>query len=202
MKTPSLIDILKEPTEQKIIGAVFDAVQEERPEPNLDDFAQETQEDAPQETQEDAPQKTPTEAPPQEPIKKEITLEDATNTASMVVASYDALQTLTFPFLYQRALFTKEERQTLKNIKVKMRQSGVASLDEHEQILFDKYTTYSDIKDSVSFTEDETQLIIQPLAEVFKKYNISLGPEMLLLGALATVSLPRFLPFFTPLEKL
>lgn len=202
MITPDLIEILKEPTEHKqesFVSSDFgfsspDVVVEaepikKAPTPNLEDFEPE-------------PINLDSEEPPKQEIKKEISLTESKKTAEMVVATYDAIQTLTFPFLYQRSIFTKKERQLLKDIKVKMRQSGIASLNEEEQNLFDKYTTYSDLKDNVAFTDNETNLILEPLAKVFKKYNVSLGPEILLLSALATVSLPRFLPLFTPLEKL
>ena len=202
MKTPNLIDILSEPTEHKQPSFLetsentktedFQTIDTEIPEPpkvNLDDFAPEIEKRNPPE-------------PVKPEVKKTLSFSEQKESAKMVVATYDAIQTLTFPFLYKKALFSREELKMLNNIKVKMRQDGETSLTEEEVQLYDKYTTLEDLSQNVGFTEEEAELIIQPLAKVFAKYNISIGPELLLIGSLATVSLPRFLPFFSPLEKL
>ena len=68
--------------------------------------------------------------------------------------------------------------------------------------MLDKYDTFLQLKDSVPFTDMESKALIDPLAKILKKYNMSLGPEIMLFTALATVSVPRFLPLFTPLERM
>ncbi len=198
MITPDLIDILAEKTVSKpdtnSTAVPFEDttaadIMAEKPTPNISDFEPE-------------PTPEPIAAPKTEVELPKLSFSEQKETAKMVVATYDAIQTLSFPYLYKKSLFSKKELKQLQDIKVSLRQNGVASLTEKEQILYDKYTTLEDLSDSVGFTEEEANLIIEPLAKVFQKYNISLGPELVLIGALMTISAPRFLPFFSPLEKL
>ena len=114
MKTLDLIDILNEPTEIKSIFT----------EPDPDDFL--THEE-PDETgsfdifssdrgADDEP------APDKNEEKTFLSDDEYRDNASMIVGTIDALQTLSLPFLYQRSMFTREERLRLKEIK-KMQQS-------------------------------------------------------------------------------
>jgi len=195
MKTPDLIDILKEPTEKKSIFT----------EPDPDDFLQ------PEKTEENGSfdfftaDSTSDDEKPSPDKKEEKTFlsdDEYRDNASMVVGTIDALQTLTLPFLYQRAMFTRDERLRLKQIKQMQQSDEELILTEEDQILLDKYDTFLQLKDSVPFTDMESKMLIDPLAKIFKKYNMSLGPEIMLFTALATVSVPRFLPLFTPLERM
>ena len=195
MKTPDLIDILKEPTESKSIFT----------EPDPDDFL--TSEDT-----EDSHSfdmfSTYTGADDEDPLPEKneektfLSDDEYRENASMIVGTIDALQTLTLPFLYQRSMFTREERLRLKEIKKMQQSDEELFLTEDDQVLLDKYDTFLQLKDSVPFTDMESKMLIDPLAKIFKKYNMSLGPEIMLFTALATVSIPRFLPLFSPLERL
>ena len=195
MKTPDLIDILKEPTEKKSIFTEPDPddfIQPEEPEGNsaFDIFSSDAGADD--------------EYTPEEPTEQKTFLSDDEyrDNASMVLGTIDALQTLTLPFLYQRSMFTRDERLRLKQIKKMQQSEEELILTEEDQILLDKYDTFLQLKDSVPFTDMESKMLIDPLAKIFKKYNMSLGPEIMLFTALATVSVPRFLPLFTPLERM
>lgn len=193
MKTPDLIDILKEPTEKKSIFT----------QPDPDDFLQPDESDTNNESNFfSSANQTPEEKEPAEKEKTFLTDDEYRDNASMVVGTIDALQTLTLPFLYQRAMFTREERMRLKQIKQMQQSDEELVLTEEDQVLLDKYDTFLQLKDSVPFTDMESKMLIDPLAKIFKKYNMSLGPEIMLFTALATVSVPRFLPLFTPLERM
>ena len=195
MKTPDLIDILNEPTESKSIFK----------EPDPDDFL--THEE-PDETGSFDIFSSVTGADDEEPAPEKneektfLSDDEYRDNASMIVGTIDALQTLSLPFLYQRSMFTREERLRLKDIKKMQQSDDELVLTEDDQSLLDKYDTFLQLKDSVPFTDMESKALIDTLAKILKKYNMSLGPEIMLFTALATVSVPRFLPLFTPLERL
>lgn len=195
MKTPDLIDILNEPTESKSIFT----------EPDPDDFL------TPEDTEDSHSFdmfSTDTGADDEEPVTEKneektfLSDDECRENASMIVGTIDALQTLTLPFLYQRSMFTREERLRLKKIQKMQQSDDEIVLNEDDQSLLDKYDTFLQLKDSVPFTDMESKALIEPLAKILKKYNMSLGPEIMLFTALATVSIPRFLPLFSPLERL
>ena len=195
MKTPDLIDILKEPTEKKSIFT----------EPDPDDFLQPEESDESGSfdffsTDSGADEEEPTDNKTEE--KTFLSDDEYRDNATMVVGTIDALQTLSLPFLYQRSMFTRDERLRLKQIKKMQQSDEELILTEDDQVLLDKYDTFLQLKDSVPFTDMESKMLIDPLAKIFKKYNMSLGPEIMLFTALATVSVPRFLPLFTPLERM
>ncbi len=192
-----LISLLKEPTEPKSEGIQQDdflnnpetTIQEPKStEPNPDDFAQPI-ETEPQQVQEVIVKK---------PRLSEREYEEQ---AEISIAFLDSLQTLTLPWLYQQSLFTKDERKKLKELNEKYKKPEVELTKEDQQLL-EKYHIYKELSDNVPYTEKEVQLLKGPLAKVFSKYNIQLGPEVLLLSALAYVSAPRYLPLLGKLENL
>lgn len=206
MKTPEsnnsnvdLIDILKEPPEPKnegikqtdfqLPGEETTIINEEPPKAqvNPSDF-----QPNPEPQPEPQPQKT------QKPRLSESEYEEQ---AEMTIALFDGLQTLTLPWLYQKSMFTKKELEQLKEINKKY-QEKVTELTEEDLILQEKYRTYKELCDEVPYKEKEIDLMKSPLAKVFSKYNIQLGPEFMLLTALAYVSIPRYLPLFSKLENI
>lgn len=185
-----LIDILKEPTEFK-------------PETNLDDF--ELPKD---DTIKANPDDFDIKEEPLQNIKEEVpsgkprlSENEYAEQAEMTIALFDGLQTLTLPWLYQKSLFTKEERKKLKELSDKLKKD-VVELTEEDIKLREKYHTYKELSDNVPYTEKEVELLKGPLAKVFSKYNVQLGPEFILFSALAYVSVPRYLPLFSKLENL
>ncbi len=193
MKIPDLIDILQEPTETKSIlqkTNPLDFLTEENTKVtentdflNVEDPGEKEDENIVEE-------------------KQPVTEEDYKQNATMIVGTIDLLQTLSLPFLYQRSMFTKEERLRLKVLKKSQTDQGETTYSEDDLILLDKYNTFLELKENISFSEMESNALIDPLSTIMQKYKLSLGPEIMLFTALATVTLPRFLPILTPLEKL
>jgi hypothetical protein len=58
-----------------------------------------------------------------------------------------------------------------------------------------------ELKKMVPFEDKERELLINPLAQIYSKYNVQIGPEFLLLTALFTISLPRVLSLFNRMEN-
>lgn len=190
-----LIDILQEPTELKSEGIKeFDfqpqtteqpiAVEQPKAEINPDDF-----------------NLNPPQPQPEQPQKPRLSESEYAEQAEMSIALFDGLQTLTLPWLYQKSMFSKKEREQLKQLNEKRKQPEV-ELTEDDLQLEEKYRTYKQLCDQIPYTEKEVELLKGPLAKVFSKYNIQLGPEFMLFTALAYVSIPRYLPLFSKLENL
>jgi hypothetical protein len=205
-ETPSnidLIDILKEPTEPKNEGlkqsdflnasknvASDNVATEIKAAINADDF--------------ELPPPPPPDQPPiepQKPSKPRLSESEYEEQAEMSIALFDGLQTLTLPWLYQKSMFTRKELEQLKALNEKKRQPEV-ELTEEDLKLEEKYRTYKELCDEVPYKEKEIEMLKSPLAKVFSKYNIQLGPEFMLFTALAYVSVPRYLPLFSKLENL
>ena len=195
MITPSLIDILKVPTEIKpeFAPAFFDEVLEIPPivghiealKPKKEHFAPK----------------------PTEEIKTEIKPEKSSfsenlNTANGIIAIYDIFQTLTFPYGYKKSMFKKGEWKKIQELRIRMRQNTETILNEKDLVLMDKLDTFNDLRENVPFTEKEIAAISVPLAKVLGKYNLKLGAEMILFSSLVMIALPRIMPFFSPLEDL
>jgi len=208
MKTPSdipqnidLIDILKEETETKADPNIkpessdFEPVKTEQPpidnnepiksEPNPADFEP----------------NNPLLEPPQPKVKPRLSEKEYEQSAEMTIMLFDGIQTLTLPYLYQKSIFTRDEIKKLKELNERYKKPEV-DLSEEDQKLLDKYHDYKELSDNVPFTEQEIDLLKNPLAKVYSKYNVHVGPEFLLLGAIATVMGPRLLPLFSKLERL
>lgn len=203
MKTPNLIDILSQPTERK----------PEKNAPFIEDVAETPDNDileAPQRTVENpfpnendfAPEPPRPEPIPPKVEKPRLPFSENLKTAEMIIGSYNVFQILTFPYFYKKAIFDKSEFKQIIDLKTKMRQDTNITLSEKETILMDKFATFSELRDNVPFTEIETEAIKTPLAKVLGKYNVQLGPEVMLISALGMVALPRIMPFFSKLEKL
>jgi hypothetical protein len=148
---------------------------------------------------------TPPIAEPLPPVaveKPRLTENEYRMSAEMTVALFDGLQSLTLPMLYQARIYTEDEKKLLKIVKEKNSQSsGEVEYTEDEQKLLAKYMQVEELKNMVPFEEKERELLINPLAQIYSKYNVQIGPEFLLLTALFTISLPRVLPLFNRMEN-
>ncbi|MBW6482835.1 MAG: hypothetical protein K0B10_07220 [Vicingaceae bacterium] len=185
MNIPNLIDVLKAETEQKQKPTEENTQQQSATPPNFDDFLDEP---------EPEPEKV-------EPPKPKLSLSDHNKSAEMFIMTVDGLQTISLPWLYQKTLFKKSELEELKAIKLALKEKTETSLTQKQLVLLDKYSTYEELKEGVSFSKDEIELLKGPLGKVFEKYDVDLGPEILLFGAVAAVMLPRYIPFLSNLEE-
>lgn len=188
-----LIEILKKPVELKNEGIKASDFMSESESTvnnttiNMNDF--------------DLPPPPPPQPQQQAPSKPRLSESEYEQQAEMTIMVFDGLQSLTLPWLYQRSMFTKEERKKLKELNEKKKKPEV-ELTEEDLKLEEKYATYKELCDAVPYTEKEVETLKGPLAKVFSKYNVQLGPEALFLSALLYVSIPRYLPLFSKLENL
>lgn len=208
MKTPDLIEILKQQTEQK--GSAT--------QPNPDDFEQVKEEQAPNpEDFEPQPEPEPTPEPEntndftafsqpqqQKPQKPILTDAEYRQNAKMWIALVDGLGTISLPWAYQKQLFTKPELKALKELNKRKKEagsSGEITYTEADLKLLEKYEVFNELKENIPFQEEEIQMIENPLTEVFKKYNFQPGPEVALITAASIIMAPRLLPLLSGFEK-
>jgi hypothetical protein len=118
--------------------------------------------------------------------------------AQMVIAFADGISALTFPALYEKSIFSKDEKKKLLEWKKKGLPESLTDIDRE---LIERQKDYTELVKSVPLSNEEVQLIETPLANVFEKYDINLGPEILLIGAIFTVFAPRVMPLFYSIEK-
>jgi len=122
--------------------------------------------------------------------------------ASYLIAFVDGFQSLALPVAYQRSYFTEEERDRLKSIEKRMKDSAAGGIVEAvDQELYKKYVECDEMIKNLPFTEKEVNLLTTPLAAVMEKYKFTPGPETLLMGAIFTVMAPRLAPLLVNLNK-
>lgn len=155
------------------------------PPPSSDDFVSD-------------PQPEPEPEPPTDPP----TPIDYKEQAKLMVAFLDGFQTLALPVAYQKAYFSNEEIERLKDLKKRMEQTpGAALLDSEDQEIYQKYVDCDQLTRNLPFTEKEVDILVNPLAAVMEKYRFTPGPETLLMGALFTVMAPRLAPLLITISK-
>jgi hypothetical protein len=179
-----LIQMLSEATELKhqTSETNFDFIEYEKPQYNNSDFSE----------------------PISEPIETKISETEVKmskgeylNQAELVIAFADGLSVITFPALYKKSLFSKQEKQDLISIKIK----EILELNETEKELLNREKECNELIKAIPFSQDEVELLKSPLANVFEKYNVKASPEILLLGALFTVMAPRLIPLLHRIER-
>jgi len=125
--------------------------------------------------------------------------------AKLIIAFADGFQQLALPVAYQRSFFSKEDLEALKALKGRMekqRDAPETVLTIEDQELYSKYRECQDTIDKLPFTEKEVNLMVDPTAEMMRKYNFKPGPEALFIGALFTVMGPRLAPLLVNINKL
>lgn len=140
--------------------------------------------------------------PEPEPVIQEPAI-DYKEQAKMLVAFVDGFQLLALPVAYQKSYFTPEELERLKDLKRRIeaqRENPETVIQEADHELYQKYLDCQDLIDKLPFTDREASLLVNPMAEVMKKYNMTPGPETLLMGALFTVMGPRLAPLLVNIK--
>jgi hypothetical protein len=119
--------------------------------------------------------------------------------AKMLISFIEGIDILLLPYFYQKKLFSGEEIARLVELKKRLkedREKPETVIEEADHSLYFRYVDYKSVCDKIPFSEAEVKLIQEPMAAIMEKYNFSVGPEALLLGALAMVMGPRFVPLF------
>lgn len=132
--------------------------------------------------------------------KPEIKI-DYIDQAKTMVMTLDTASQITLPMVYRRRMFTKDEREQLKEIKDywrswKNNKLKEDALSDQELKLIRLYDEYKEIVDAIDFSEKEIEMLSNPLALMLQKYNMQSGPEASFIFAIVTVMGPRIMPLF------
>lgn len=124
--------------------------------------------------------------------------------ALQLIMFVDSLQVMALPWLYQKGCFSKKEYMRLAELKEKIKShkgdpADIFDLDGDLRI-YNKYVDYQKLVKDIPFEPAEIDLLRNPLAAVMEKYKFQMGPEALLLTAVATVMGPRLLPLLARME--
>ena len=133
---------------------------------------------------------------------------DPEEIADMIVDGVDVVQQYIYPLVYDRLLFTKEEktdlRLTLQKIKQARRENKVdengnvtIALTAYEQNLLEKQDeSIAYDEELVPLTEKEQRWLKKPLTKLLAKSNYKVSPLSGLIVAAVIITLPRLLPMF------
>lgn len=212
-KDPSLIEILEEETQWR---TETDPAPEVEPDP--DDFtgdlvdspgddpvdAGDPPDDGGSPFDDEIPGDTDDDDGPESDPESEPT--DFLNEAGFWIAFVDNVnQLLLLPWAYRRTLFTADELRMVHACLEKRRpQNGVIIEPEwtdKEKELLSRFRDMQRLIDMIPLSEDEVNMLKQPLADVMKKYGITSGPEIKLLAAVGAVFSTRYMPLFTPMMR-
>lgn len=213
----NLSEVLSKPTEVKTLTfepqppATEDTEDKEGaapaptpPAPSPDDFGGEIHEE--KKAEEAEKEKVGEPAPPEEP--KQIPVEEFERNAALIVGTLESVSKLGLPYAYTAKLFTEEEKPFLDEMKAiytylqdkNLGEKMFAKMEEEkEQImrgLLPKYAKYEKLIDKLPFSKDEREQLTAPLAEIFRKYNLTTGAEVSLILAVLTIVGSRLAPVF------
>jgi len=153
------------------------------PQPEPNDFEAEIQPESPP-------------PPPAEPPPPPRPFSDFKTEAEGIISLLDAGQVLFIPALYYRKRFDRIELAIAKQIALEREKNRQYQVPDEYADVMRRYDELQALISKIPYTPDERQMVITPLAEVLQKYNAALGPEWRLIGAIAALSFPRFLPLF------
>lgn len=116
----------------------------------------------------------------------------------------DVTQQIFLPWGYKNSLFKPGEFKKAKDLAKKYELAKQLQTDEAftaaDFQLIEKYKQAQDLINRVPFTDKEVKVLLEPLARVFEKYNVTLGPEAVLVSAAAYVIGPRLIPLFAKFD--
>jgi len=135
---------------------------------------------------------------PQQPtIKKKMSAELS---AEMIVALEDNLQQLVLPPLYQKSLFTAEEKKLIREYKFKALDPDFELPEEHRELM-SRYDNFKEIKDLLPMDGDEKKTLTDCWTEIIKQNpQLALSPWGALITAHAAIFGPRLLPLLNKLS--
>jgi hypothetical protein len=115
------------------------------------------------------------------------------------------------PFLvnaYEKAILKPGDEQLLKSHQKNVDLTGPKkikdAISENDDLYYvlKRYDEYIDACKNIPFSEEEKEMIAEPLAELVEKYKkMHLSPEMALVAAVVMVMLPRVEPLFPQFFK-
>jgi hypothetical protein len=124
---------------------------------------------------------------------------DPEESAEFLIDAYDTAQQFLLPIIYERAAFTKTERQELKQLarqyKHAKREKEKLSLDERQQNLLIMWTEAEEYEENIVPLDDkEIRKLKKPLISVLRRSNFKTSPGTALIIAAAMTVFPRLIP--------
>lgn len=124
-----------------------------------------------------------------------------TQLAETYITAGDGLQILVLPFLYERSIFDKKDKELL----LKWKRSGkpeIKDMTEEEKSLNLRWIEYKKLSDEVALSNDEKEAIKGPLAQwLTEKQATPANALTMLVIVLIGVMAPRLMPLFYSIEK-
>ncbi len=138
------------------------------------------------------------EAIPARPELPPPTFQEYKEEAIQLIGFFNGLSCLILPGLYRRKLLSRDEYIRAKTLlkRIKRDKDAETSFTPEEFEIYEKLLQIDEYEETLSFSEKETEMIAQPLAELMQKYARKTSPEARLIFALGTVLIPRSLVFF------
>ena len=129
-------------------------------------------------------------------------LVDDEDTAEMLIDAYDMLGQFVLPWMYQRALFTAEERTQLKATLEKIKKSKkdtdgkvtITYTEEEQDLLMMNEESEAYERDIVPLSDKEIAAIKKPLIKLIAKIDMNVSPLSALSFVMLMTSVPRLLP--------
>lgn len=137
------------------------------------------------------------------------TTDKALKTARSWVRSFSKLLKMIFKPVYRGTVLAKGDIEKMQEFRNKNRGLSETQMEEalHSQHdlypVANRFDKYLKAVESIELEQDEIDAIAEPLSECIIKYrNLQLGPEWMLLFAVAMVMLPRLTPMIPDLSKI
>lgn len=144
----------------------------------------------------------------QEPVSP-YTADKALKTARSWVRSFSKLLKMIFKPVYRGTVLAKGDIEKMQEFRNKNRGLSETQMEEalHSQHdlypVANRFDKYLKAVESIELEQDEIDAIAEPLSECIIKYrSLQLGPEWMLLFAVAMVMLPRLTPMMPDLSKI
>lgn len=188
-----LINDLNKATENDVRETA--TLNEEPPAPNKDDFS--------------APEPPPLNDSGAPKASEIFTTEKAKSTAHTWVKWFNSLMKMSFPWFYEKTVLRKGDKEKMSDFvarnkdKSEVEMSYLSATDPEMRPVTNRFERYAKACEQVPLSEDEMNMIAEPLSELIIKYKaMQLGPEWSLVIAVFIVMLPRFEPLMPGLGQL
>jgi len=119
------------------------------------------------------------------------------STATWAVRILDGVNTKVLPPLYQRKLYTAEERQRVADFEALELHSQACEVTDADEKLLEKRERIKALIDAVPMSDEEKSELSEALADVMEEADMRLSPMNKLLITLGMVEGVRLLPLLT-----
>jgi hypothetical protein len=164
--------------------------------PDPDDF-DEPEEEAPEEPQ------------PEEPVKDKSFYK---RSAARMVKAFSSLLKVGAKKVYKKSVLKPGDIEEMSELKKRIELSGkpqdraiADAVSDNDKLyhVFKRFEEYDRLVKEAPLTEEEQEILIEPLSEVIEKHKfLQAGPEAALLMAVLIIMLPRLEPMFPNVKNM